>query len=175
MATRATTPGLAMRHTTVERLTMFWAIPSHTTATRVRLTIASPRDRFHLSSRIMTMSTMTLVTIQTSRICSLAVIGERRFRTQQSQQHQRPPEVQVLGAPREKYPVIYPGLSVRQSRVLIFGTPDHAFPQRGATKTKPSVCLLKFRRSEHRSAAVPSLTQRLPTLGAALGRSLGGV
>jgi hypothetical protein len=34
MATRATTPGLAMRHTTVERLTMFWAIPSHTTATR---------------------------------------------------------------------------------------------------------------------------------------------
>jgi hypothetical protein len=38
MTTRATTPDLAMRqiaHITVKRLTMFWAIPSHTTATKV--------------------------------------------------------------------------------------------------------------------------------------------
>jgi len=38
MTTQATTPDLAMRHIThitVKRLTMFWAIPSHTTATRV--------------------------------------------------------------------------------------------------------------------------------------------
>ena len=38
MTTRATTPDLAMRHIThitVKRLTMFWAIPSHITVTRV--------------------------------------------------------------------------------------------------------------------------------------------
>jgi len=38
MATRATTLDPAMRHIThitVERVTMFWAIPSHTTATWV--------------------------------------------------------------------------------------------------------------------------------------------